>query len=722
MRAFLRPGVVLLVVGVVGLLGLTVAGASVGVGSGRGLAEETGGAAKPPAGESPILKGPTVVVVSELPRVALEAAGRGKAITIPRKGMVSGVRQEGAGQPPNVNVFDSRGADIGEVAGAPALSLSQFDGLDDDDNFFATGFTVSPADPQVAVGPNYVFEMVNNVGRIFDKSGTILRTFALKGFFLVPDDHEYTDPKIIYDALSGRWFAAYISSYDDPLLQDDGRLHIAVSQTSDPTGAWNRYFLIYDDVFPDYPGIGVTDDKFTVSANVFDIDSDTGGSVADGCSPSTGFCGEQTVVIQKSDLIAGVPAEEIGLTPFSLDLDRLTVRPAHSLSAGSDQYLTTFSTTRLDSMTVIRITGTPDEGNVVRAAVTDLTIISQDDPPPSITAGTGSCLVFTDDLGPPPCIDSGDYRMLESVWRDDSLWSAASAACVPPGDSEVRSCAHLIEVGTVGTPSVRQDIMFGASGEYYSWPAIRTDASGALYVSLTHTNSSIFAEARITGRLAADPLNTMSGSTLLHTGEVVHTSGRWGDYLGAAVDPADQNCIWLVGQYAKETAMGANWGTYIGAASYSGGCSGGALATTPTPSATPTPTTTASPPGTTTPTGDASSTATATPTTTVGATNTPTPTLTPTWTPAAPPTATPTSTLLPTGTPTSTPVSVIGDTNCDGSVDPTDATLILQLAAALISSLPCPGGGDANGDGITNIVDATLILQFSAGLISRLPP
>lgn len=63
-----------------------------------------------------------------------------------------------------------------------------------------------------------------------------------------------------------------------------------------------------------------------------------------------------------------------------------------------------------------------------------------------------------------------------------------------------------------------------------------------------------------------------------------------------------------------------------------------------------------------------------------------------------------------------------GDTNCDGIIDASDATRILQLGAGLIRALPCFGGGDANGDGVTDIVDATLILQFIVGLISILPP
>ena len=68
------------------------------------------------------------------------------------------------------------------------------------------------------------------------------------------------------------------------------------------------------------------------------------------------------------------------------------------------------------------------------------------------------------------------------------------------------------------------------------------------------------------------------------------------------------------------------------------------------------------------------------------------------------------------------PPSLVGDANCDNSVDPLDAALILQLAAGLIEVLPCADGGDVNADGVENSLDAVLILQFSAGLLDSLPP
>ena len=77
----------------------------------------------------------------------------------------------------------------------------------------------------------------------------------------------------------------------------------------------------------------------------------------------------------------------------------------------------------------------------------------------------------------------------------------------------------------------------------------------------------------------------------------------------------------------------------------------------------------------------------------------------------------PTNTLVPTSTPA--PEKVCGDVNMDGVANSVDASLVLQLKAGLISSLPNESSGDVNSDGALTSVDAALLLQFTAGLIGE---
>jgi hypothetical protein len=75
---------------------------------------------------------------------------------------------------------------------------------------------------------------------------------------------------------------------------------------------------------------------------------------------------------------------------------------------------------------------------------------------------------------------------------------------------------------------------------------------------------------------------------------------------------------------------------------------------------------------------------------------------------------------------------LLGDANCDGTVNSVDATFVLQFEAGLLwpnrysppfdpaPILPCPFNAEVRGGGDITPVDAALILQYSAGLVSHL--
>src|SRR5262249_32772081 len=72
-------------------------------------------------------------------------------------------------------------------APAPAAQISppsvQFEGLSNSDNAAVAGSQVVPPDSNLGVGPSHIFQMVNIVGRITNKSGAAAQSFTLRTFF-----------------------------------------------------------------------------------------------------------------------------------------------------------------------------------------------------------------------------------------------------------------------------------------------------------------------------------------------------------------------------------------------------------------------------------------------------------------------------------------------------------------------------------------------------------
>ena len=282
--------------------------------------------------------------------------------------------------------------------------------------------------------------------------------------------------------------------------------------------------------------VGTSDDKVVVAYNGFSF---TGGGA---------FIGAGSYILKKADLLAGC-ASQVGLVRLAPDLSRITLQPAQSLGSTSDLYLATHSRGSR-TLTLLTISGIPGSTPVTVTPVS-LPIRAWTSPPQAPQAGSSVAL------------DTNDDRVLSVAWQKNSLWVAGNEACTPPGDTSVRSCLRLIEVRT-DTARVRQDMSFGAKGEYYSFPALRPDAARNLHVVFTSSSANSFASVRVAGRLVTDPLNTLRPSIGIRAGGGAQTSplGRMGDYAGAAVDPTAPLSVWVSGEYIGSTGS-APWRTYI---------------------------------------------------------------------------------------------------------------------------------------------------------------
>jgi hypothetical protein len=401
---------------------------------------------------------------------------------------------------------------------------------------------VQPPDTQIAAGPSGVLGATNDTLSAWSKTGTALAApVDLNVLFGVPSGQSFSDPRILYDAPSGRWF---LSGFSFNSTLTSTATYLAVSASSNPTGNWIVYTVNSSTTgeVTDQPMIGVCNDKVVMSWNDF-----TGGGAT--------YNGAVLLVAQKSSLVAGASTVKIaGL----LDTTEFRLVPAQSLAPTSTCWVTVndADTAVVGSKTigVISVTGTPNANNVTVKETNPS--IAPTSPPPAPAQPSGT----TNDT-------LNDDRFLSAVWQNNQLWTTGTDACTPSGDTKARNCMRLIEVSTSGTPSVVHDEDLSTSGLDQYYPAASLSYNGDLFVSYTASSSTVFPGAYAVVSPAAAlgqtplpftaPITIEAGAASYNGG----TSARWGDYSAAAPDPSLPGAVWVAAEYAPSDAASGDWAT-----------------------------------------------------------------------------------------------------------------------------------------------------------------
>ncbi|HUS17975.1 MAG TPA: hypothetical protein VM536_23510, partial [Chloroflexia bacterium] len=180
-----------------------------------------------------------------------------------------------------------------------------------------------PPDTTGDVGPNNFVQMVNDHFQIWDKSGRSLygpvpANAPWAGFGGACDIYNDGDPIVNYDPIADRWV---LSQFAVPGGREGYHQCFAVSTTGDPTGGYYRYdFLMSNNLFDDYPKVGVWPDAYYATFNMFS---------------GNHYAGPWAVAYDRAKMLTGAPA---GFQYFSLnsrtgpllpaDLDGATLPPA----------------------------------------------------------------------------------------------------------------------------------------------------------------------------------------------------------------------------------------------------------------------------------------------------------------------------------------------------------------------------------------------------------
>lgn len=189
-----------------------------------------------------------------------------------------------------------------------------FEGLND------TQCGCTPPDVIDAAGPTQVVEMVNLWLGVWTKAGAPVDGVSASSFFGSGSDF-LSDPRVLYDNESGRWFASIF----DAGPSGTGLIRFAVSANSDASGTWTVYSTVMSPSgeFPDQPILGVSDGLLSFGGNMFS-------------ESSSAFYGSEDRVVDKAALLNGSAAalQSWGRTPTTSrsTRSRASVPPASSTS------------------------------------------------------------------------------------------------------------------------------------------------------------------------------------------------------------------------------------------------------------------------------------------------------------------------------------------------------------------------------------------------------
>ena len=403
-----------------------------------------------------------------------------------------------------------------------------------------------PPDTQLAAGPDSLVEMTNASLSIWNKNGGLVSISDLNTFFGVPTGFYFGDPRAIYDQQSGRYFLGGISLTSGE-RGAQSHTYLAVSQSSDPRSGWEIYRSQTFDYLADQPKMATTNDKVVVSWDDY------------GCAFGCPFVGQETWVIQKSDVMAGLVARSWAFGP---DNTRIGLVPSVELAASDAAYLV-YSSASVPSLPphgwfigVVTITGTPAAADV-QWTESDVAVELKSGPPAPVQPGRFGYLV------------TSQYdRLLSAVWSNGQLWMIGADGCKPIGDTDLRSCLRLIHLSGTHMPSLVLDADAGVTGDYLSFPALTIDRPGNVFVTYTESSPSLFGEA--VGLAWPAGASAPSSAILLKPGAGIYDFNpcgwfnRWGDYSAAAQDPLNPSDIWLAAEYMASSTNSCDWGTAIG--------------------------------------------------------------------------------------------------------------------------------------------------------------
>ncbi|NQT77088.1 MAG: T9SS type A sorting domain-containing protein [Bacteroidetes bacterium] len=402
-----------------------------------------------------------------------------------------------------------------------------------------------PPDCNGTAGPNHYMQTINVKYTIYDKVGTLLAgpTNLNTLFSGVPGaNNNDGDPVILFDEQAQRWMVAEFSGvYSNP-----DYMLIAVSQTDDPTGLWDRWSFVMNG-FPDYMKFGVWRDGYYMGTNT--------------------YSGNDIYVFERDVMIAG------GASPQMVQFNN-PYRP----NSGFHCVLP------LDNDAAFSPVGTPGgfitiNDNAWGGSTQDQLWIYELDVNWAVPSSSTFARVqqldveaFDSYFGPnwDNIAQPGTAQKLDAI--NQILMHRAQYRNFSGSQHIV--CNHTIDVDNTdhggirwyelehdGTEwTIRQFGTYAPDGDSRWMGSMAMNAAHEIAIGYSVSSSSTYPSIRYAGQSASENANA---SGILDIAEVSIIEGtasqtgynRWGDYSNLAVDPVDDHTFWFTTEYNLNGSM-----------------------------------------------------------------------------------------------------------------------------------------------------------------------
>lgn len=397
----------------------------------------------------------------------------------------------------------------------------------------------SPSDATGAAGPDFFVAGVNVHVQVYDRTQTsVLGPLRLKNLFNDLPNLDETDPKIVYDSYDDRFVLVFLLFKPDFSV---GQVVVVVipGSTASNKNTWCHWVFDGDQIpgdgaqFADYPGLGFTADRVTVTTNNF---------------PTTGpgFDYVQIMSFKKKQLYQTdcnpAPKPKVlggNKTDVPDGSPAFTIQPAETVGGTNPkaQFMASFDFNGASQEDVVlwRLKFVKGVAKLAKTAIP----VGQVSIPPLGHQCDGTA-------GDDTKWDTGDTRMTNAYYDvGTGMLYTAHAVAHQFGTGATESAVRWYEVKpnpTIGTSFVNRSAFVGADDFDVGWPSVATDANGVLFVNYSEASDvndeclSVYAATVQPGETADAPTQVIAGVSRY---DAFPGAERWGDYSAINRDPAD---------------------------------------------------------------------------------------------------------------------------------------------------------------------------------------